>query len=108
MNDLNGKIVSHYQILEKIGQGGMGVVYKAQDKKLDRFVAIKFLPPQMAATEENKVRFVREAKSAASLSHPNILSVYEIDEEKPAFSEDGFSFDTFISGISLLFSKIIE
>src|SRR3972149_6210377 len=75
------RTVSHYQILEKIGQGGMGVVYKAQDTKLDRFVAIKFLPPQMAATEENKVRFVREAKSAASLSHPNILSVYEIDEE---------------------------
>ncbi|HKJ81646.1 MAG TPA: protein kinase [Ignavibacteriaceae bacterium] len=81
MNDLKGKTVSHYKIIDKIGEGGMGVVYKAQDLKLDRFVAIKFLPPQMAASEENKARFSREAKSAAALSHPNILSVYEIDEE---------------------------
>ena len=80
MEEFIGKKISHYEITEEIGRGGMGIVYKAKDLKLDRFVAIKFLPPQMASSEENKARFIREAKSAAALSHPNILGIYEIDE----------------------------
>ena len=76
-----GKTISHYNILEKVGEGGMGVVYKAQDTTLDRFVAIKFLPAHLSATGENKSRFLQEAKAAAALNHPNILNVYEIDEQ---------------------------
>src|SRR3989304_6107558 len=76
-----GQIVSHYKILEKLGEGGMGVVYKGQDIKLDRQVAVKFLPQHLSSSEENKARFVQEARSAASLNHPNILNVYDIDEQ---------------------------
>ncbi|HEV8538613.1 MAG TPA: protein kinase [Bacteroidota bacterium] len=76
-----GTTISHYKILEKLGEGGMGIVYKAQDLKLDRFVAIKVLSSQVSSAEENKARFLQEAKAAAALNHPNILSVYEIDEQ---------------------------
>jgi serine/threonine protein kinase/Tfp pilus assembly protein PilF len=78
--DMTGKTISHYIILEKLGGGGMGAVYKAQDLKLDRFVALKFLPPNLTVSEGGKQRFIREAKAASALEHNNICNIHEIDE----------------------------
>lgn len=77
-----GSVVSHYRILEKLGEGGMGVVYMAEDTKLRRPVALKFLSPNLLVNEDDRRRFVHEAQASAALSHPNIATVFEIDESE--------------------------
>ncbi|MBT8400401.1 MAG: serine/threonine-protein kinase, partial [Rhodothermia bacterium] len=75
-----GTIISHYRVVDQLGRGGMGIVYKAEDTKLDRTVALKLLPPHALVSEDDRARFYREARAAAALNHANIAHVYEIDE----------------------------
>ena len=87
-----GKTLSHYKILEELGRGGMGVVYKAEDTTLNRTVAVKVLPATTMTSEDDRARFYREARAAASLNHPNIAVIHAIDEAKPEPSDSSESF----------------
>lgn len=101
-----GRPVSHYKILEKLGEGGMGIVYKAHDAKLDRHVALKFLPHRLSATDQDKDRFLQEARSASALNHPNVCTIYDIqDFEDPKGASQTFIVMEYVEGKTLRDAK---
>ncbi len=99
-----GETILHYKIIEKLGEGGMGEVFKAQDTKLDRFVALKFLPAELTSSEDDKARFIQEAKAASAMNHPNVCTIHSIEE----YNKQLFIVMEYIEGTTLRDNKQVS